>query len=295
MRAMNRQLTGSLCGIIGAVCYATNPLGSLFLYEHGVNVPTVLCHRFALATLLLGAWLLLRRTPMGLTRRELALLAVLGCLFGISAYCLYASFLYLSSGLACCILFAYPAMVAVLSALCFRERLHPATLCAVLLSMGGVALLYRGSGGTALHTGGVLLALLSALCYAVYIIIINRVSFRMAVGKMTFWQMVFCLLTIIPGSLFGGIGCLAPLPCAQDWLWAGYLAAVPGIAAMALLTYSIRALGPTPAAVISATEPLVAVLIGCTVFAEPFCPRYALGILLIVGSITFILCHRSKA
>lgn len=291
---MSSRFTGTLCGIAGAACYATNPLGSLFLYADGVNVHSVLFHRFALAALMLGLWLLCRRTPLRVTRRELGILAVLGTLFGLSAYCLYASFLYLSSGVAGTLLFVYPAMVALLSALFLQEHLRPAALLAVLCSTGGAALLYRGSGGICLHGGGVVLVLLAALSYALYIVIIKGAGFRMAVDKMTFYLLLFCLLTIGATSFFSPAAQLHALPAARDWFWVSYLAAVPSIAAMALLTLSIRAVGATAAAVVSSLQPIITVGIGCAVFHEPFSARYAVGIALIVGSVTSITARRAR-
>lgn len=87
---------------------------------------------------------------------------------------------------------------------------------------------------------------------------------------------------------------LHPLPALRDWGWVLYLALVPSIAAMGMITISIRSVGATAAAVISSLQPIIAVGIGCAVFREAFCPRYALGILLIVSSITFIVCRRQQ-
>lgn len=172
-----------------------------------------------------------------------------------------------------------------------RERLHPAVLLAVLCSTGGAALLYRGNGGITLHTGGVVLVLPAAFSYALYIVIIKGAAFRMAVDKMTFYLLLFCLLTIGATSFFSPAAQLHALPAARDWFRVSYLAAVPSIAAMALLTLSIRAVGSTAAAVVSSRQPLLAVGIGCAVFHEPFCARYAPGMALIVGGITSMVCR----
>lgn len=45
---------GIICGILAAVCYGTNPSGSLPLYEEGVNTASVLFYRFSMAVLMLA-------------------------------------------------------------------------------------------------------------------------------------------------------------------------------------------------------------------------------------------------
>ena len=49
MVKMSKTFSGTLCGIVAAICYGTNPLGALFLYRDGVNTNTVLTCRFGLA------------------------------------------------------------------------------------------------------------------------------------------------------------------------------------------------------------------------------------------------------
>ena len=43
---MNEKLKGILFGIISAICYGTNPLGALFLYEEGLNTNSIIFYRF---------------------------------------------------------------------------------------------------------------------------------------------------------------------------------------------------------------------------------------------------------
>ena len=50
---------GIICGILAAICYGTNPLGALPLYEEGVNTSSVLFLRFSIATLILGVVMIL--------------------------------------------------------------------------------------------------------------------------------------------------------------------------------------------------------------------------------------------
>ena len=45
----NKKVFGTICGILAAVFYGTNPLGALKLYEQGMNTNSVLFSRFSMA------------------------------------------------------------------------------------------------------------------------------------------------------------------------------------------------------------------------------------------------------
>ena len=82
---MQSKLKGYLCGIGAAVCYGTNPLGALYLYEDGINANSVLFYRFALAVVMLGMLMAARRKSLKVSRRELSLLCALGVVFSTSS------------------------------------------------------------------------------------------------------------------------------------------------------------------------------------------------------------------
>lgn len=116
---------GIICGILAAVCYGTNPLGALPLYEEGVNTSSVLFLRFSIATLILGVVMIANRKSFAVTRGELTTMASLGALMAVSSLTYYQSFRYMDAGIASTILFVYPVMVAVIMATFFGRRLQP--------------------------------------------------------------------------------------------------------------------------------------------------------------------------
>ena len=193
---MNAKVRGTLCGIVAAACYGTNPLGALPLYAEGVNACSVLFYRFSLAVVLLAAIMAVQRKSFAVTRRELAMLAGLGVTFSSSSLSLFFSFYFMSAGIASTILFVYPVMVAVIMAVFFKERVTATTVLSILLALAGIALLYKGDDGTALSTIGVVLVFISSLTYALYIIIVNKSPLRMSALKLTFYVLIFAALTV---------------------------------------------------------------------------------------------------
>lgn len=284
-----RLVKGYAAGIAAAVCYGTNPLGVLPLYESGANAITATFYRYLLAVVMLGAMLLWQRRDMRITAREAGLLAALGVLFSASSCTLYLSFLYLDAGLASTLLFVYPIMVAVIMALVYHEKVTLLTASAICMAFAGIALLNHKEGGGALSAVGVLLVMASSLTYAVYIVMVNKSQIRMSSMKMTFYVMLFGTAAIALFSLTAPQFAIHSLTRPFQWLCAAQLALMPTVISLVLMTVAIHEIGSTPAAIMGALEPMTAVVIGVLVFGEAFSGRLAVGMLMILTAVTLIV------
>lgn len=289
---MQSKLKGYLCGIGAAVCYGTNPLGALYLYEDGINANSVLFYRFALAVVMLGMLMAARRKSLKVSRRELSLLCALGVVFSTSSITLYFSFCFMDAGIASTLLFVYPVMVAVIMALLFKERLPAVSVFAIMLALYGIAMLYHGDGGATLSTRGVMLVMFSSLSYAVYIVVVNKSPLRMSSMKLTFYVLFFGMLTVLTNSFITGLH-IQMLTTPRMWSCAFMLALLPTVFSLVLMTISVHETGSTPTAVMGALEPLTAVVIGVAVFGEQLTPRLAAGIVLILTAVIMIIAGKS--
>lgn len=287
----NRKLIGTLAGIAAAVCYGTNPLGALKLYAEGMQTNSVLFYRFGLAWVIIAIVMLFRKESLKVTRQEFTALTGLGLLFIVSSLTLYLSFHYMAAGVASTILFTYPVMTAVIMAVFFRERIAWTTVCALVLSGVGVALLYWSDNAGTLSTIGVVLVLASALSYALYIILVNRGNLQISSFKINFYVLLYCAMGMVVYSLIAGLPLTLPQN-ATSWFYVGWLAVVPAIFALVLMVYAAKYVGSTATAILGALEPLTAVLIGIFVFNEPFTLNLAIGIILILGAVVVIVKRR---
>ncbi len=289
---MQSKLKGYLCGIGAAVCYGTNPLGALYLYEDNINANSVLFYRFALAVVMLGMLMMAQGKSLLVSMKELALLAVLGVVFSTSSITLYFSFCFMDAGIASTLLFVYPVMVAVIMAVLFKEKLSAAAIFAIVLALTGIALLYEGDGGATLSTVGVLLVMLSSLSYAIYIVVVNKSPLRISSLKLTFYVLFFGMLTILANSFITGLH-VQMLTTPRMWMCALMLALLPTVFSLVLMVISVHEIGSTPTAVMGALEPLTAVVIGVMVFGEQLTLRLSVGIVLILVAVIIIVAGKS--
>lgn len=293
----SKLFIGVVCAIGAAVCYGTNPLAR-FLYAEGMNIPSVLFYRFGLAWVIVAAVMLFRhfgpsKESLRVNRREFLTLTALGVLFILSSTTLYTSFALMPSGIASTILFTYPVMTAAIMALFFREKVTLPVISSIVLSFIGVALLSFNDDGATFNLLGILLVLISALTYALYIIVVDKSPLQMSSFKINFYVLFYCALGNVVYALVSGQPLLLP-PSPTAWFWVGWLAVVPAIMALVMMVYAAKYLGSTPTAILGALEPMTAVLIGVFVFAEPFSPRLLLGIILILAAVTLVVLAKAR-
>ena len=284
---MSLQTKGVILAIISAICYGMNPLGALFLYEEGLNVNSVIFYRFIFASILLAIFMLIKKDSFYLKFKEIILLALLGLLFGISAISLFNSFLYMDAGLASTVLFIYPIFVAIIMALFFKEKNSIITILSIIFAFLGVVLLYESDGAN-VSNFGIFLVIVSSLCYAIYIVIINQ-YLKISALKVTFYSMLFCTITILIHSFFDSSLNIMPLINFNMWFYTIFLALVPTIISLLFLIKAIQIVGSTSASILGALEPLTAVLIGVYVFNEKITFWLVIGIVFILFGVILIV------
>lgn len=287
---MTPRLKGYLLGIIAAATYGMNPLFALPLYEAGMNPDSVLLLRYLVAIPILGIMLLWRGRNFHLKRRELPPIINLGLLFSLSSLTLFQSYNYMDAGIASTLLFIYPLLVAIIMATLFKERLSKQTILCIIVTICGIALLYRNDDGSTLSPMGILLVFASSISYAIYIVGINKTSLRnVATLKVSFYVLTFGSLLFLSRLL---VTRDFQTPPAGEWeLWFNILclAIFPTVLALACTTKAIQYIGATPTAILGALEPVTAIVIGVFVFGEVVTSRIAIGLLLIIIPVTFVI------
>lgn len=285
---MNVKAKGYILGTIAAATYGMNPLFALPLYEAGMDPDSVLFFRYLFAIPVLGIMIKARGRNFKLKRKEILPLIIMGMLVALSSLTLFQSYNYMEAGIASTLLFVYPILVALIMAFAFKEKLTIQTILCILLALSGIGLLYKSSDGTTLNLIGIILVMVSALSYAIYIVAVNRPMLKnIATLKLTFYVLLFGMTLFLVRVNFG-----RSLHIVDDWyLWGNLLALAIFPTAISFLctTQAIQYIGATPTAILGALEPLTAVFFGVTVFGESLTIRICCGILMIVLAVTLII------
>lgn len=296
MKNEQKVLTGIGAGLLAAICYGFIPFFTLPIKKglpaDYLSDPSILFYRFGVASLVVGAVMLLRRKSFKVTRGELVTLIYLAFISDGSALFLIEGYNYMSSGVATTLHFMYPVVTALIMMLFYHEARKLSTCLAIAMAVGGVAVLsWDNSGDTSIK--GVIIVLISAVCYALYIIRVNRSrAAQMDSMKLVFYVMFIGALIFGAEALRQGSFALVstPLQCID----LTSLALICTVVTNVCLVVAVKRIGSTMTAVIGALEPLTAVIVGCMVFGEPFTWQVISGILLIIPAVIIIIFSRRK-
>lgn len=296
------KLKGYLYGCISSAAYGFIPLFAIPMMRKGVDIDSILSYRFICASIVMCIMLMIRKIRIRVTKKELLLLALLGLVFASSAQFLFLGYKYLPVGIASTILFTYPAFVAIIMYVLFKEKISFKTLCSIILAFIGVALLSLEdnissslNSDTASKMLGILFILLSSLSYGAYMVIVNKSAVKEMNGtKLTFYAMMFSSFVFTAKALMANNGSITPLPDLWSVADIILLAIVPTIVSGITMVYSVHYVGSTATAVMGAMEPLTAVLIGIIAFSEKFTFNLALGMTIIIGAVILIILADKK-
>jgi drug/metabolite transporter (DMT)-like permease len=292
---MNTKLKGYLWGAIGGATYGMNPLFTLPMYQEGISPDSVLFFRYLFAIPILALIMKFNHVDFKIKHQEIPPLVLMGIMFALCSLTLFQSYHYMDAGIASTILFLYPIIVALIMTFIFKEKLSFITIICLLMATAGIALLYKGEGGSTLSLTGTLLVIISALTYAIYIVGVNRSRLKnMNTIKVTFYVLLFGWSLFAIRSLFeGGI----QTPPADKWyLWGNLLALglLPTAISLLTTTIAIQLIGSTPTAILGALEPATAIFFGITVFNETLTIRETCGLVLIIIAVCIVVVARDK-
>ena len=285
---MNVKAKGYILGAVAAATYGMNPLFALPLYKAGMNPDSVLFFRYLFAIPVLGMMIVARGRSFKLKRKEVLPLIIMGLLVALSSLALFQSYNYMDVGIASTLLFVYPILVALIMWIAFKEKLTLTTVLCILLALGGIGLLYKSGDGSTLNLTGIILVMISALSYAIYIVGVNQSTLKnLATLSLTFYVLLFGLVLFLVRVDFG-----QSLRVAETWyLWGNLiaLAIFPTAISFLCTTQAIQYIGSTPTAILGALEPLTAVFFGVVVFGESLTLRLSCGMLMIILAVTLII------
>ena len=249
---------------------------------------TILLYRFIFATIALGIIMLLCKESFRITKRDIPSLALLAFFYLMSALFLFWGYKYMASGIATTLHFMYPVLTTFIMMTFFGEKKSIWRIMAIILAVTGVFCLSYESGSDHVNWIGIIIVLISALGYALYLITIGQ----MKVGKMKGIKLTFYVFLFGSIYLLVGTSVIDEIQPISNWNMAGnlvMLAIIPTVVSNLALVRAIKSIGSTLTSVLGAMEPVTAVCVGICVFNEAMTYGIVLGVALIITAVTVII------
>src|SRR3954452_8035362 len=207
------------------------------------------------AAMLLAIW---RPKVRGVPRADLMLCAQLGLTLGVMNYTFYESLDRLPLGVAVTIEFVGPLGLAVALS---RRRLD---FLWIGLAAAGILLLAKAGGG-GVDPVGLVLVLIAAACWAIYIVLAARAGQRFTGGRgLALAMVVAALVPLVPGIVQAGSKLLEP-----EFLAIGAaVALLSSVIPYSLETEALRRMPREVFGVLMSIEPALAALAGFLVLGQ---------------------------
>lgn len=287
------KIKGYALAAISAISYGLIPLFILPVKASHFSLDTTLFYRFFIAAIFLLGYLLYKKESLRVNKSEFLILAILGLFYALSAEFLFLGYDYLSPGIASTILFVYPVIVALVMTFFFKEKITLLTVLSLLITIVGIVALSAKGGVLDINLPGLLITLLSATFYALYMVVVNKANINASGFKITFYSLVFSAVFYLGKTLLLKESLV--IPNLEIFFNFTAFAFVTTVLSMSSLVYAIKTIGSTPTSIVGALEPVVAVAISVALFHESLSLSLVIGIALILtGVMINIISERVK-
>ncbi|MGB1027951.1 MAG: EamA family transporter [Rhodospirillaceae bacterium] len=276
--------------LLATIALAFKGIVAKFAYAEGLTLSWILILRFgfALPFFWLGARMMRAgNTEALLGRRELGACALTSGLFFLATLCDFGALTLIDAGLSRVILFTFPAFILLFAAI--RRRAWPP-----LRDMAAFALTYCGlllvvQPGTGLSTEswvGILLALGSALSYALFLTTSQSLTKALGSARFTALSGSFTLLFVLPMPLV--LGGLSPLPSVEGLILAAIIALFCTVLPFFMLFEGIRRWGAEKAGLMTLSGPAITVAAAWAFLGEVLTPLQWGGFVVVVAGVAIL-------
>lgn len=297
MTSASPAATGAAYVVASAAAFGAMAILARIAFASGVDTPTLLALRFAIAAVVMIAMSLLRKValPSGQTLAIVVLLGAIG--YGGQAFSFFTALTLAPAGLVALLLYLHPALVALLAAAFLHERLTAVKLAALALALAGTVLTIApalaSSNGAPRGTGvviGIAFAVAAAIFYSLYIVVGAWIGRRVAAFPVSTVVIASAAALFVVVSLVRG----PHWPqTSAGWLAVLAIALLSTVAAITLYFVGLQRIGPTRASTLSTLEPLVTVTLAALVLGESIAPVQMAGGALILAAVVLLARART--
>lgn len=267
--------------LASAISYGLTPLFSSKSYEYGFGSISLTLWSNLIGAILLLPLLILRREKIIPEKKYWRDLIITGMFASMTTLVLYQSYVYLPIGVATSIHFSYPMFVMGGECIFYKRKLRRHDLFCILPVAAGLGMMPEWGGQTEFK--GILLALLSGVLFAGYVLRLNRSRLQNVEWTgFTFWMAV--IRCIAAGLAMLPTDEKMPDITSNSLFMAAAVAATGSVLAVPLFRSGCRRIGETNAALMSLLEPVTSIITGAVFLREYITPARSIGCVLVLAA-----------
>lgn len=286
---------GVVCALLGAIGFSGKAVIVKLAYQYPVDLMTLLALRMMFSLpffIAMAVWSGASAPQSAMSRKDWLAVAGLGFIgYYVGSYLDFAGLQYVSAGLERLILYLHPTVVLILSALFLKQPTGAKHLLSLVLSYGGIALVFYeqlsfGHDRGALALGGGLV-FASALTYAIYLIAGSRVVLRLGSTRFTAYASIAATAFVILHFMVTHGPAKLAVPHEVYWLTL-LMAVFSTVLPLWLMAEGLRRIGANQTALVGCVGPVSTILLAYVFLGEPITLLQMTGALLVLAGVMII-------
>ena len=290
-------ISGIFICLLGAICFSTKAIFVKLAYrDTGIEAVPLLALRmvFALPFFVVSAVMASRKTGnVKFTTRQWLFIATMGCLgYYVSSLLDFIGLKYVSAGIERLILFIYPTLVLIISAVVSNTKVNRWQWAAVAITYVGLLIAFLGEIKlTANYSSdfyfGSSLIFACALTYAVYLVGSGRMIPIVGAAKFNSYAMSFACMAVLMHYFFTSDQSLLDLP-SRVYVYSISMALLSTVIPSYLVTEGIKRVGSGNASIIGSVGPVSTIIQANIFLHEPIFALQVAGTLLVLTGVLLI-------
>ncbi len=288
-----RVLKGYAFVILSGIIFGFMPFMANYVYTNGVTPVSMVLFRNMFSLPVLAVLAYTEKKTLKIPKKALPSISIISLLGGsITPMLLFASYKFIDSSTATIFHFVYPAFVLVIGVIFLRYKTNLQSILSVLLCVFGVAMF--NTGDIKLNITGTVLALVSGITYALYIIFVSMFKYKAQISGFLFGfyiSLISCIIMFIICALSNQLA--FPVGFAPTVVTV-FFAIVVNVGAVILFQQGTFIIGGEIASVLSTTEPITSVIVGVTLLSEAITVKSVIGAVAVITASVLISVSKLK-
>lgn len=260
------------------------------LNEYGFSTKQIVFIRAAFALFTLSIFLIMKtgRLPVIKPKDSIYFIGTGICSFLFFNWCYFTAIKLTSLSVAAVLLYTAPAIVMLLSAVLFKEKMSLRKVIALVLTFIGCVFVtaFVQEPGYEVTVKGILAGLGAGLGYALYSIFGRYALMKYDSITVTLYTFLFASISLIPITAVKNI--ITLFSNMNVVFFAAALGVVATVLPYLLYTKGLSFLEAGNASIIATLEPIIATVLGIIFYGEPITLFKILGIMLVVFAVSII-------
>lgn len=295
------KILGVIITATGVILFSSKAVIIKLAYQYDIDAVSLLLLRMLFSLPFYGMiWAFKRKQwkENPLSQKHLLSILLLGFLgYYLASFLDFKGLTYITASLERLILFSYPTMVLILSALFLKKKITAKQIISILITYLGIAIIFFDSGGITagnrkdVFTGSLFIAL-SAIAYASYLVGTNSIIGKVGTVRITTFSMIVSCVVVVIHYLSTTDFDLLNYPM-EVYLLSMLMAVIATVIPSFLINDGIRRLGAPNVSIIGSLGPVSTITLSMIFLGESLTFIQVIGALVIISGVVVI--SRSKA